>query len=106
MRMGLSYPVLQLRQLDCARCIQSAFSTADTPQLLLGSDDGLVAVDPSTLAVQWSIRRSQCPRNSRTIQQQGIVVVATRTGLHAIASSMAPPLDASPLIRRMHSCSR
>jgi len=57
--------------------------TADTPQLLLGSSDsGLVAVDPSTLAVRWSIRDLSV-RGIAPLSTQGIVVVATNTGLRA-----------------------
>jgi len=82
MRMGLSYPALQPRRLDCPSVYQSAFSIADTPQLLLGSAiDGLVAVDPSTLAVQWSVRDLNV-YGIAPLSTQGIVIVATSTGLH------------------------
>jgi len=53
---GSELPSIAAASLGMRDVYWSAWSNAATPQLLLGGSDDLVAVDPSTLAVQWSVR--------------------------------------------------
>lgn len=50
---GSALPIITTASIGLEGVYWGAWSSAATPQLLLGgSDDGLVAVNPSTLAVQ------------------------------------------------------